>query len=65
MQHVLGEGMYTEIWQVNLKEKNNCIGGKILLQWMGGYGLDSFGSRQGQVVSSCEYGNELPGFFTS
>jgi hypothetical protein len=32
---------------------------------MGGYGLDSFGSRQGQVVSSCEYGNESPGFFIS
>jgi len=27
--------MYTESWQVNLKEKNNCIGGKILRQWMG------------------------------
>jgi len=56
--------MYTETWQVNLKEKNNCTGGMIR-QWMGGYGLDSFGSRQGQVVSSCEYGNEPPGFFTS
>ena len=57
--------MYTETQQVNLKEKNNCIGGMIVLQWIRGYELDSFGSRQGQVVSTCEYGNEPPGFFTS
>jgi hypothetical protein len=42
------------------------VNGRIILKWIkrnrvGGYGLDSSGSEQGPVASSCENGNELPG----
>jgi len=29
---------------------------------VGPSGMDSYGTRQGQLAGSCEQGNELPGF---
>jgi hypothetical protein len=51
----------------NLRERDHledpCAGGRVILKWIfrkwdRGHGLDRFGSEQGQVVGTCECGNE-------
>jgi hypothetical protein len=58
----------TEFWWGNLRERDHWgdpdVNGRIILTWVfrkweGLWGLQAFGSGEGQVAGSCEYGNEL------
>jgi hypothetical protein len=59
--------MYTGFLWGNLRERNHLevpdVDGSIISRWIfgkldWGHGLDRAGSVQGQVASTCEYGNE-------
>jgi len=61
----------TGIWWENLRERDYLedpgVNGNIILRWIFrkwvcGFGLDRGGSGCGQVVGTCECGNEPPGF---
>jgi len=61
---------YTDFWCGNLRARDHLedpgVDGRIVLRpnfstWNGGYGLDLAGSRQRQVVGTCECGNESSG----
>jgi len=62
--------VYTGFWWGNLKERDHLedsgIDGRIILgrifrKWDVGHGLDRSGSRYGQIVNTCECGNEPSG----
>jgi hypothetical protein len=64
--------VYTGFWWANLRERDHLrnpgVDGRIILRWIfrkwdvGVYGLDQVGSGYGQVVGTCECGNEPSGF---
>ena len=65
----MGEGR--GYWCGNLRERDHWgdpdVVGRIILRWIfrkweGLWGLAGVGSGQGEVVGTCEYGNELSGF---
>jgi hypothetical protein len=48
-------------WLENLKARDHSdlvVDGEVILEWMIGTGLSSFGSGEGSVVGCCEHGNE-------
>jgi hypothetical protein len=56
----------TGCWWGRQRERGHWgdIDGRIILRWIFRkleWGLDRFGSRQGQVAGTCEYGKELSG----
>jgi hypothetical protein len=70
MWHVWGREVQTGVWWGNVREKDNLedlgIVERIVLKWIfkelaKGHGLDWSGSGCGQVLESCEFGNEPPG----
>ena len=54
--------MCARFWCGNLSERvhwgDQNVDGRIILRWIL---MDGFGSGQGQVAGTCEYGNELLG----
>jgi len=60
---VTGEA-YKGFWWGSLRERDQGQDGRMIIRWIfreWGYGLDRSGSGQGQVVGTCEYGNEPSG----
>jgi hypothetical protein len=64
--------VYSEVWWRNLWEGDHLeesdVDGTIILKWVfekwdggGGHELGLSGSGQGQMVGSCEFGNDLLG----
>jgi hypothetical protein len=62
--------VHTGFYRGNLRERDHSevpgLDGKIILEWIfakwdGWHGQDWSGSGQGQVASSCKYGNEPSG----
>ena len=56
--------MYTGFWLENLRERDHWgdpdIDGRIILRWIFRK-WEWVGSGEGEVASTCEYGNELSG----
>ncbi len=53
--------MCTRVWWGNLRERDHWDEDGSSGSRKGLWGLDGFGSEQGQVAGACEYSNELWG----